>query len=110
MKKLAVLVMAGIFAATVGTALADPDAKGEKVDGKKEFMEHCNVCHPDGGNIMNQKKTLKKADLNANGIKKAADIVKLVRTPGPGMTKFDTKTLSDKEAKAVAEYIMKTFK
>lgn len=108
MKKLAVLVMAGLFA--VSAAAASADAKGGKVDGKKEFMEHCNACHADGGNMINPKKTLKKADLEANGIKKSADIVKLVRNPGPGMTKFDEKTLSDKEAKAVADYIMKTFK
>jgi cytochrome c6 len=108
MKKLAILAMAGIFAASAGTVLAD--SKGGKIDGKKEFMEHCNICHPSGGNIINPKKTLGKANLEKNGIKKPADIVKVVRNPGPGMTKFDTKTLSDKEALAVADYIMKTFK
>ncbi len=109
MKKITTLVMAGIFAASVGTAFADTP-KGAKIDGKKEFMEHCNACHANGGNMINPKKTLSKADREANGIKKPADIVKLVRNPGPGMTKFDTKTLSDKEAKAVADYIIKTFK
>ena len=109
MKKIAVVAMAGLFAVSVATSFADTP-KGAKIDGKKEFMEHCNACHADGGNMINPKKTLKKADLEKNGIKKPADIVKLVRNPGPGMTKFDTKTLSDKEAKAVADYIMKTFK
>jgi cytochrome c6 len=108
MKKLAVLVMAGLF--TVSAAAASADHQGGKIDGKKEFMEHCNACHADGGNMINPKKTLSKADREKNGIKKPADIVKLVRNPGPGMTKFDEKTLSDKEAKAVADYIMKTFK
>jgi cytochrome c6 len=109
MKKLAVLVMAGIFVVSAAAASADT-AKGGKIDGKKEFMEHCNVCHPNGGNIVNPKKTLGKADLEKSGIKRPEDIVKTVRNPGPGMTKFDAKTLSDKEAMAVAEYIMKTFK
>jgi len=109
MKKLAVVAMAGLFAVSVATAFADTP-KGAKIDGKAEFMEHCNACHANGGNIINPKKTLKKADLEKNGIKKPGDILKIVRNPGPGMTKFDTKTLSDKEALAVAEYIMKTFK
>ena len=84
--------------------------KGEKIDGAKEFKEHCAACHPDGGNAMNAKKTLKKQDLEANKLKRAADIVKYMRNPGPGMTKFDEKTISDKEAKAIAAYILKTFK
>ena len=84
--------------------------KGEKVDGAKEFKEHCAVCHPDGGNIVNAKKTLKKKDLDAAKLKKAGDIVKYIRNPGPGMTKFDAKAIDDKEAKAIAEYILKTFK
>jgi cytochrome c6 len=33
-----------------------------------------------------------------------------MRNPGPGMTKFDEKTLPQKDAKAIAEYIHKTFK
>jgi len=84
--------------------------KGEKVDGKKEFMEHCAVCHPNGGNIVNAKKPLDRKSLKANGVKSAKDIIGKIRNPGPGMTKFDEKTISDKEAKAIADYILKTFK
>ncbi len=84
--------------------------KGEKIDGAKDFKEHCAVCHPDGGNIVNPKKTLKKADRDANGVKTWKDIVAKMRTPGPGMTKFEKKDVSDKKAKAIAEYVLKTFK
>lgn len=84
--------------------------KGEKIDGAKEFKEHCAVCHPGGGNIVNPKKTLSKKDREANGIKTAKDLIKNMRNPGPGMNKFDEKTLPEKEAKAIAEYILKTFK
>jgi cytochrome c6 len=38
------------------------------------------------------------------------DIVKLMRKPGEGMTTFNKKTISDKEAKAIAEYIIMTFR
>lgn len=93
--------------ATVG--LADTK-KGGKIDGKKEFEEHCAVCHPNGGNIINAAKPIGKKALSANGIKGAKDIIAKMRKPGPGMTPFDKKAISDKEAKAIAEYILKTFK
>jgi len=84
--------------------------KGEKIDGKKEFEEHCAVCHQGGGNTINPSKTLSKKDRMAKGIKSAKDIIAKMRKPGPGMTVFDNKTIPDKEAKAIAEYILKTFK
>ena len=84
--------------------------KGEKIDGKKEFEEHCRVCHPHGGNIVNTQKDLHRTTLTANGVKNADDIIAILRKPGPGMTSFDEKTISDKEANAIANYILKTFK
>jgi cytochrome c6 len=84
--------------------------KGEKVDGKKEFNEHCAVCHANGGNIVNAQKPLNMKSLKANGVKSAKDIIAKIRKPGPGMTRFDEKTISSKEATAIAEYIMKTFR
>ena len=93
--------------ATAG--LADTK-KGAKIDGVKEFKEHCAVCHPNGGNIINPKKPLNKKSMAANNVKTAKDVVNKMRNPGPGMNKFDAKTISDKEAKAIADYILKTFK
>jgi cytochrome c6 len=43
--------------------------------GEAGFKQHCAVCHPNGGNIMNPKKTLHKNDLDAGNIKNAEDIV-----------------------------------
>jgi cytochrome c6 len=84
--------------------------KGEKIDGKKEFAEHCAVCHPDGGNIVNAQKPLSGKALKANGIKNVQDIIGKMRHPGPGMTQFDEKTISNQEAKAIAAYVLKAFK
>lgn len=84
--------------------------KGEKINGKKEFEEHCTVCHLDGGNLINSMKPLHSKQLKANGVKSAKDIIAKMRNPGPGMTKFDEKIISNKEAKSIAEYILKTFK
>jgi cytochrome c6 len=77
--------------------------------GDTKFKELCAVCHPNGGNIINPQKTLMKKVREANKIKTAADIIKNMRNPGPGMTKFDQKTVSDKDALAIAEYILKAF-
>jgi cytochrome c6 len=98
-----------IVALTAAAALADTP-KGGKIDGKKEFKEHCAECHADGGNIINKAKTLSMKDREANGIKSVKDIVALMRKPGTGMTVFDKKTISDKEAAAIANYIINTFK
>jgi mono/diheme cytochrome c family protein len=78
--------------------------------GEALFKKHCAVCHADGGNIINAKKTLHSKALAASNITKPADIVKVMRNPGPGMTRFDEATLSAKDADAIAEYVLKTFK
>lgn len=75
--------------------------------GEQLFKEHCTMCHPDGGNIINPKKTLLKKDLEKNNIKTGEDVVKIMRKPGPGMTTFDVKSLSDKDARMIADYIFK---
>jgi cytochrome c6 len=110
MKRILTAVAALVsLALCAGGAVADTK-KGEKFDGAKEFQEHCAVCHAGGGNIVNAKMTLHKKDREAHGVKTARDIIRLMRKPGPGMTKFDKKTISDREAKAIAEYILKEFK
>lgn len=100
----ATLLAVGAFALS---AQADTDGK---LDAKAEFEKHCTVCHPAGGNIINKAKPLGKVALAKDGIKSWKDIVAKIRNPGPGMTKFDKKEMPDKEAKAIAEYVLKTFK
>ena len=80
------------------------------VSGKQAFDKNCAVCHKDGGNTINPAKTIHKKDLEASGIAKPADIIAKMRNPGPGMTKFDQKTIPDKTARAIADYVLKTFK
>jgi len=103
MKKL-LSICAGVISLTAGTSIALA-ASGEEL-----FKQHCAVCHPDGGNIIKPQHTLKKKDLAKNGIKDSKGVIKTLRSPGAGMTKFDAKTISDKDAKAIAEYVLKTFK
>jgi cytochrome c6 len=103
------LVTATLFAVGTFAVGAQADMAG-KMDAKAEFEKHCATCHPGGANIVNKDKALNKEALKKNGIKSWKDIVAKIRNPGPGMTKSDKKDISDKEAKAIAEYILKTFK
>lgn len=108
--KLTTYLLAGAFfllalSATKGTAeAANPN------NGEAEFKEHCAACHADGGNIIKPNKTLSKMDREKNGIKSTKEIIKIMRKPGEGMTTFDEKTLPEKEAKMISEYIISTFK
>ncbi len=49
--------------------------------GEALFKQHCAICHPDGGNIVNPAMTLQKKTREANGVKTAADIVGKTRNP-----------------------------
>lgn len=93
-----------ILAATVALSIGMMSAAfAAETGGAAIFKAKCAACHPDGGNIMNPKATLK-------GIRDVKKIISKIRKGGGGMTAFDTKAVSDADAKLVAEYIMKTFK
>lgn len=77
--------------------------------GEELFKQHCSVCHPNGGNIINPHETLHKAHREAEKVNTVEAIVNKMRNPGPGMSKFDSNFLPDNDAKAIAEYILKTF-
>jgi cytochrome c6 len=89
--------------ACVCCANADPE-------GKRAFEENCAVCHPEGGNIINPDKPLSKSSLAAGGITSKDEMVRFMRNPGPGMTRFDEQSLPDSEARAIAAYILKAFR
>ena len=99
-----------VFAGLAISASGIYGAEKKEPAGAKLFQQHCASCHPDGGNIIHAKFTLHKKDRDAHGVKTAKDIVGKMRNPGPGMTRFDVKTIPDKEATEIAEYIVKTFK
>jgi len=83
---------------------------GAAKSGEELFKQLCAACHPDGGNTVNPKKTLHRQTLKENKITKPEDIVKTMRNPGQGMNKFDEATLPEKDAMAIAEYVLNTFK
>jgi len=110
------LLFSAVSGAQVATA-ASPAVASEPaaapVDLKKGgelFKKHCTMCHPDGGNIVNPKKSLKKGSLESRNIREAADIVRVMRSPGQGMMKFDEKAIPEADAIQVGAYILTTFK
>jgi cytochrome c6 len=85
------------------------EAVGKMSPGEEAFERHCYVCHPKGGNVITPAKALKNKVLEENGVLTRDDIIRKMRNPGPGMRKFDEETIPDETAKAIAEYILKTF-
>ncbi len=110
MKKIALLFF--VFSVIGSFAVVGASAKeaSKESRGEELFMKHCSKCHPNGGNVVTVTKTLNPKDREANNVKTEDDIIRLMRNPGPGMVKFGPKVISEKDAKAIAEYIMKTFK
>ena len=103
----------GILVVSVGLAFPAAGlyaAEKKESKGATLFQQHCTVCHPAGGNIIKPGLTLHKKDLDAHGVKTTGDIVGKMRNPGPGMTRFDTKMISDKDATEIAQYILTAFK
>ena len=110
MKKVTAVIAAGIIIIGIGSMiLSGGKAAGAEQTGEALFKQNCSICHVNGCNIVNAQKPLHKKERETNGIKTAGDIVKIMRNPGPGMTQFDEKTISNKDAHKIAEYILKTF-
>jgi cytochrome c6 len=105
--KLSVMCVTAAFFSFI---LIVPAAYAKGKSGEELFKENCSMCHPNGGNIINPGFTLHKKDREAHGVVKAEDIIGKMRNPGPGMTRFDKKTIPDKDARKIAEYILKIFK
>jgi cytochrome c6 len=87
----------------LSTAVLTSAVTAATVGGEAIFKAKCASCHPDGGNIINPKKALK-------GIKDHKTITSKIRKGGGGMPVFDDKTVSEADAKQLADYIIKTFK
>ncbi len=89
--------------------LSTTDTAQAAASGKELFTQHCSACHPNGGNIIEPHDTLLKSAREANKVNSVEAIIGKMRNPGPGMSKFDANFLPDADAKAIAEYILKTF-
>lgn len=107
MKRMIVLSVVAIILSLAIASFAKDDGPGKS--GEALFEEHCSMCHPQGGNAMNPRKTLHKSDMKANGVLKPEDVMKRMRNPGPGMIRFTPAMVPDADARKIAEYILKAF-
>ena len=95
---------------TAGEQRAVSDPQGQSRTGEELFRQFCHNCHPDGGNVSDPKRTLHGSALRKNHVTKPEDIVRIMRRPLSRMISFDQDTISDKDARAIAEYVLNTFK
>jgi cytochrome c6 len=86
-------------------AAPQPSLSGEEL-----FRQFCSTCHPDGGNVSDPERNLRGTALRTHNITTPEDIVRVVRQPRSRMISFDRATLPDPEARAIADYILRTFK
>lgn len=89
--------------AAVSVCMISSPAFAAADDGEVIFNANCATCHPYGGNIMKPKKAIRK-------VKDPKKIIKQLRNGGGGMPSFDAKSISDADARLLADYIIKTFK
>ena len=104
-----IVVSALVLFVAVPAAVAAEGAAPDLKQGEALFSKHCSVCHPGGGNVINSKKPIDRKALESRNIKTPDDIVKVMRNPVAPMVRFDEKTISQADALAIGEYILKTF-
>jgi len=101
-----------LLAAVCMTAQAGCGGGGRESgkSGEALFMTYCSGCHPGGGNLKYPQKSLDRVTLAANGITTPEQIVRYMRHPDAGMKAFDRTTISDADARKMAEYVLATFR
>jgi len=116
MAKVCVLLVVSIGAVT-GCSRDEPQkpaaaapASATVRDGEALFRQYCAPCHPNGGNVSDPERSLYGSVLKRKHITTPEDIVRIMRNPLSRMIRFDPSTLSDRDARAIAEYVLKTFR
>jgi len=79
-------------------------------DGEALFKQYCAPWPPEGGHVRDSGAHLHGSVFKGKHITTPEDIVRIMRNPLSRMIRFDPSTLSDKDARAIAEYVLKTFK
>jgi len=88
---------------------ASPAQQTRLRTGEALYKQYCSPCHPDGGNVSDRQRTLRGSALRKRNIATPEAIVNIMRHPISRMIRFDEATISDKDAQAIAEYILANF-
>ncbi|MGV8057232.1 MAG: c-type cytochrome [Smithellaceae bacterium] len=70
--------------------------------GERIFLTNCNICHANGGNKITPEQPLR----NSDDLENFKTFLSLIRTPEKLMPSFKASQISDKEAKALYDYIV----
>jgi len=73
--------------------------------GESLFLKNCAVCHPSGKNLILPEKSLKKENLEANGMTSINSLTYLIRNGKNGMPAFGNR-LDEKNIKKISYYIL----
>lgn len=84
-------------------------SQAQREKGEMLFKQFCANCHPDGGNVSDPARNLRRPTLQANHINGPEDIIGIMRKPISRMLRFDETTLTDEDARAIAVYVWETF-
>ncbi len=103
MKKLFSMLFAVLTCATF--LFGSPVMAADLDNGAKVFSNNCASCHAGGGNVINQAKTLKRADLEKYNMDSIEAITTQVRQGKMAMPSF-IGSLSDKDIEDVAAYVL----
>jgi len=103
MKKIVSVLLLGIAIFTF--ALSSPALATDAASGAKVFSANCASCHAGGRNLVNAKKTLKKADLEKYGMYSAEAIV-YQTTNGKGAMPAFKGRLKAEQIENVAAYVL----
>lgn len=93
-----------------GAPQINANVQGPQRSGEELFRQFCFNCHPDGNNVSDPARSLHGSVLRKDHITTPDDIVKIMRNPISRMIRFDAATISDKDARTIAEYVLLTFK
>ncbi len=96
-----------VLTLTIGLVFSagQPAFAADAAAGGRVFSANCAACHMGGGNVVNAAKTLKKADLEANGMLSSEAIVAQVTKGKNAMPMFQGK-LSPDDMENVAAYVL----
>jgi cytochrome c6 len=97
----AMLIIAACMCSCSIAAFTQDSATGSS--GNVVFNQHCAACHANGGNVVNPNKPLK----GAQTLNTFEAFLPWIRHPDQPMPSFPPSTISDQQAKALYDYILK---
>ena len=104
-KKIILVSLSILFLSLLNIDQKNINAQNNFKIGEKIFLNNCNACHKNGGNIIIPEKNLKKETLETNGMNNLDSIMYQIINGKNGMPAFGNR-LKENEIKEVARYVI----